>query len=98
MQDIINGLVFYLVINLLLTNIRPSSNTLGDIFVDNVPLFKLYYRYIRNYNKSQGTLSKLTGSDKFREFMKVLLFCLIIIKILFRVDLLNLNMQVLKPF
>jgi len=48
----------------------PSIQNIGDILVDNAPLFKLYYRYIRNYNKSQGKLSQLTGNEKFREWSR----------------------------
>jgi hypothetical protein len=41
----------------------------GDIFKDSAPLMRLYYRYIRNYNKNQDTVTNLIASNPaFKEF------------------------------
>jgi len=48
----------------------PVQTCLGRIFLANIPLFKLYVRYIRSFNKVNGRIQKLSGTQGFLDWVK----------------------------
>jgi len=48
----------------------PANCNLGDVFTTACPLFKLYYRYIRNFSKARPKIETLTKSPSFKSFVE----------------------------
>lgn len=49
---------------------RPRVQKMGDILSAQAPAMKLYYRYIRSYNKAVGQLSELRAQNpKLNDFL-----------------------------
>ena len=49
---------------------RPRIQIMGDILSAQAPAMKIYYRYIRSYNKAVGHLSELRSKDpKLNDFL-----------------------------